>query len=457
MVFRQDDGGALCVLDRVRGLQNVISPQLVRQVLADYGRDRQRECVLNHEVMLWTVIAMAVLTELPIRQVFKHCRFLRLGEDSPGRSALCEGRKRLGPKPVKELYDRLVRPLATAETRGSHYRSRLRVGVDGSQFDVPDSQRNARLFGYPQGGRGAGAFPQLRKVALVELGTHVEFALAFGRLCEGEQTLAARLDKHLPRGCLLFQDKNFFSYESWKTRRKQGVHMLARVKRHQVFPVLRTFPDGSFLSKIYPRTYDREKDRNGLWVRVIRYTLDDPQRTGHDEEHVLITSLLSPRHAPARELICEYHQRWEQELTFDEEKTHHDPKRATKPAHLRSQSPPAVVQELYALAIGHFVIRALMHEAALQADIDPDRLSFTGSFQILKARLPECGHGPSSVEAWYAAILWEISNEQIPPRRNRINPRVIKQKIKKWPQKRTKHRRPPPLTKTFPTSVVMIR
>jgi hypothetical protein len=258
-----------------------------------------------------------------------------------------------------------------------------RVGIDGSQYDVPDSEQNAAFFGHPRGGRSDGAFPQIRKVALVELGTHVEFALACGPLSQGELTLAAGLYEQLPARTLLYQDRNFFSFDQWKTLRGRSVQILARVKRNLVLPVLMSLPDGSYLSKIYPSSYNREKDRQGIWVRVIRYTLDDPQRSGDGEEHILLTSLLSARHFPAGELIVEYHERWEHEITLDEQKTHQDPKRPTKPAHLRSETPEGVIQELHALSIGHFVVRAMMHEAALQRQIDPDRLSFTGTFQII--------------------------------------------------------------------------
>lgn len=449
---------ALSVLDRLAALQQVISPELVRQVLQETGRTGQRACVLSYEVMLWIVMAMGVLTDLPIRQVFKAARFLRKGERSPGRSALCQGRQRLGLAPVQRLFEELTRPLATAETPGSFYRGLRRVGIDGSQYDVPDSEQNAAFFGHPRGGRSDGAFPQIRKVALVELGTHVEFALACGPPAQGELTLAAGLYEQLPARTLLYQDRNFFSFDQWKTLRGRGVQILARVKRNLVLPVLISLPDGSYLSKIYPSSYNRQKDRQGIWVRVIRYTLDDPQRSGDGEEHILLTSLLSARHFPAGELIVEYHERWEHEITLDEEKTHQDPKRPTKPAHLRSETPEGVIQELHALSIGHFVVRAMMHEAALQGQIDPDRLSFTGTFQILKTRLSECG-GPilSTVDLWWEAVLWEIGEEQIPPRANRSNPRVIKQKVKKWPKKQPHHRRPPPLTKTFAESIVMLR
>ena len=216
--------------------------------------------------------------------------------------------------------------------------------------------------------------------------------------------------------------------------------------------------DGSYLAKIYKYPYDREKDRDGIVVRVIRYTLDDPQRVGHGEEHMLITNLFDEDLSPAMELILLYHERWEEEQVFDEQKTHQDPRRATKPAQVRSETPAGVIQEIYALSLGHFVIRSLMFEAAATVGLDADRLSFTGCFQILKCRLPECdGKTAASFEAWYQGLLWELPGVRTELRRNRINPRVIKRKMSKWKKKRPEHRHLPPLKKTFAETVVMTR
>ncbi len=86
------------------------------------------------------------------------------------------------------------------------------------------------------------------------------------------------------------------------------------------------------------------------------------------------------------------------------------------------------------------------------------RLSFTGCFQILKCRLPECdGKTAASFEAWYEGLLWELQGERTELRRNRINPRVIKRKMSKWKKKRPEHRHLPPLKKTFAETVVMTR
>jgi Insertion element 4 transposase N-terminal/Transposase DDE domain len=447
------------ILDRLAGLEQVIRPDDIQQALAATGRVNSRMCRLTHEVMLWVVLAMGLFTDLPIRQVFKHARRLRHGEDSPHRSSLCVARQRLGVEPVRHLFDQVVRPLARPETPGAFYRGLRLMGIDGTVLDVPDSEANAAAFGRPSAGpRGDGAFPQIRKLSLVELGTHIEVALVVESSSCGEQTMVEGLFPHLTPEMLLLWDRGFFSYEQWRKLSEHKATVLARVTSRLILRPIRTLADGSYIAKIYKNDYNRRKDRDGIEVRVIRYTLDDPQRVGHDEEHVLITNLFDEETYPARELILLYHERWEEELVFDEQKTHQDPRRATKPAQLRSETPTGVIQEVYALSLGHFVIRSLMFEAAATVGLDPDRLSFTGCFQILKCRLPECdGKTSATFEAWYNGLLWEIQKERTEPRRNRINPRVIKRKMSKWLKKRPHHRRRPPLTKTFAETVVMRR
>ena len=452
-----DDTGR--ILDRLAGLEQVIRPEDVRQALTATGRVNTCDCVLTYEVILWVVLAMGLLTDLPIRQVFKHARRLRAGEPSPGRSNLCMARRRLGVAPVRHLFGRVVRPLGRPETPGASYHGLRLMGLDGTVLDVPDSAANAAAFGRPSAGpRGDGAFPQVRKLSLVELGTHVEVAFVVRPCRSDERAMVDGLLHHLAPGMLLLLDRAFYSYRRWRQLEARGVKLLARVVKSMILRPVRVLADGSYLAQVYRDDSDRRKDRDGVTVRVIRYTLDDPQRVGHGEEHVLITNLFDESAHPATDLIILYHERWEEELTFDEQKTHQDPRRATKPAQLRSETPAGVVQEIYALSLGHFVIRSLMCAAAGTVGLDPDALSFTGCFQILKCRLPECdSKTPATFEAWYRGLLWEMQAERTDPRRNRINPRVIKRKMSKWRKKRPEHRRLPPSRKTFPEAVVMRR
>lgn len=448
-----NEDGRIC--DRLAGLENVIAPELIRQVLVETGRVNERACPLTHEVMMWVVLAMGLLTHIPIRQVFKHARRLRAGEDTPCRSSLCQARQRLGVEPLRALHARVVRPLATSDSAGAFYKGFRWMAIDGTLLDVPDSEANA-VFGRPSGGRGPGAFPQVRKVSLVELGTHVEVAVAVGGCHDSEQALARQLWDRIPTDAILTEDRGFFSYEDWKALDSAEKTLLFRLKNNLVLKPIRHLSDASYLAKIYPSSYDRHKDRHGILVRIIDYTLDDPQRTGHGVVHRLITNLLDEIRYPARELILGYHERWEHELVYDEQKTHQDPRRAEKPTHLRSETPAGVLQELYALSLGHFVVRALMFAAAQPANLDVDRLSFTGCLRILQCRLPECdSRSLLTLSQWNDALLYEMRQEQIEPRRNRINPRVIKRKMSKWPKKRPHHRRLEPLTKPFEDCIVM--
>jgi Insertion element 4 transposase N-terminal/Transposase DDE domain len=448
--------GGRPILDRLEGLSKVIPPEVMEQALSDTGRAQQRACRLSHRVMLWLVLAMGLLTHLPIRQVFKHARRMHAGEKTPSRSNLCEARQRLGVEPVRRVFDLVVRPLATAAMPGTFYKGLRLMGIDGTVTDVPDTPANAAYFGRSRGSRGDSAFPQVRKVSLVELGTHAELAMAIGGWHDSEQQLVEQLWDKIPADALLIEDRGFFSYQHWKTLDARGVKLLLRIKDNMILRPIQRLLDGSYLAKIYPSSYHRNKDRDGILVRVIEYTLDDPQRTGHGEKHRLLTNLFDQEMFPALGIACHYHERWEEELTYDEQKTHQDPPRPSKPTHLRSQTPEGVIQELYALSLAHYVVRALMAEAAKKENIDVDRLSFTGCLQILQGRLPECDSStPLGLEDWYRLLLEEMAQERIGPRGNRVNPRVVKRKMSKWKKKRPEHRSRPPLKKTFAETVVI--
>ena len=251
---------------------------------------------------------------------------------------------------------------------------------------------------------------------------------------------------------LLLWDRNFLSYQTVSEVRQRKAHLLARIKKNLIFEPIRVLGDGSYLAKMYRSSYDRQKDRNGILVRIIEYTFEDPGRPGSGESHRLLTTLLDEELDPAKALIVVYHERWEEELTIDELKTH----QRERPV-LRSQTPGGVVQELYGLLLGHYIIRVLMQEAASTQGIDPRRLSFTATLKILRCRLPECPKSESGLRRWYQDLVAEVAEEVLEKRRDRINPRVIKRKMSNWKKKRPEHRTYPQPTKEFGAAIVMRR
>lgn len=358
----------------------------VQQILMETGRRSRRQRQLPAQVMVYYVIAMALWLEVSCQEVLRclveglaplgiEVRRLRC----TGRSAISMARARLGAEPLRRLLERCVRPIATAKTPGAYYRGWRLVSLDGSTLDVADTPANAAAFGRPGASRGHSAFPQLRLVSLVESGTHVLFATVWGALRQAESTLAKTVLEQLAAGMLCFADRGFFGFALWEAACRTGADLVWRGKKNLVLACRRRLSDGSYLSRVYPSPRDRRHDRGGRFVRVIEYRLGSSAT-----RYRLITTILDEQQAPAHELAALYHERWEIENAFDELKTHLRGRQIV----LRSKTPELVEQELYGLLLAHFAIRGLMHEAAQQADLDPDALSFVHSFRVVRRKLP---------------------------------------------------------------------
>jgi hypothetical protein len=360
----------------------------VRQVLAETGKASGRERDLPAHVMVYYAIALALHMPSGTREVLRclleGLRWLWGAEAVrvAGRSGISQARARLGAEPLRRLHDRLVRPMATRATRAAWYRQWRLVSLDGSCLDVADTEGNRATFGCPGASRGASAFPQLRFVALVENGTHVLFGTRLGRLEEGETTLAREALAALRAGMLCLADRQFFGHALWQEAAATGADLLWRVKRNLRLPREVRLVDGSYLSTIYPSAKDRRHKATGVRVRVVEYRLVGIADA--EPLYRLVTTILDPAAAPAAELAALYHERWEIEGALAELKTQLRGARMV----LRSKTPELVRQEFWGLLLAHFAVRGLMHEAALRADEDPDRLSFLHAVRVVRRKLP---------------------------------------------------------------------
>jgi Insertion element 4 transposase N-terminal/Transposase DDE domain len=436
--------------ERVRALKRIIPRAKVQQVLRRTGHARRRYVRLPAWFMVWFVIALGLFCRDSYRQVFKWLQpFRRKG--TPGRSTLCEARQRLGVAPLRQLVSTVTELRATPGTQGAFYAGLRLMALDSFVVDVADSLANACVFGRPGSGRSPAAFPQARVLALCEVGTHVLWRTLTKPCHRSEVTMAAYLLRFLQDDMLLLWDRGFLSYDLVQQVLHSRAQLLARIKKNLIFQPLRRLRDGSYLAKLYASPRHRDRDEGGLLVRIIEYTLNDSGRVGSGEKHRLLTTLLGAAQHPAKRLIELYHERWEEELTIDELKTH----QRERPV-LRSETPAGVVQEIDGLLLAHYVVRVLMSEAAQRNDLPPRRLSFTGTLKILRCRLPECPKSRKGLQRWYEDLLAEIAEEILPERRNRINPRVIKRKMSNWRKKRPEHRRCPQPTKKFRQSVVIL-
>jgi len=362
--------------------------QKVKSVLASTGKASIRQRDLPAHVVLYYVIALALYMQSSYREVLRCLLegiqwFLNpaVKVKITGKSGISQARTRLGVEPLRHLHDEVVRPIATQETKGAWYRSWHLVSLDGSTMDVADEKLNEKAFGRPTASRGRSAFPQVRFVSLVENGTHVLFGTQVGDYGIGELALAKGVIGFLKVGMLCLADRYFFGFDLWNQAKSSGAELLWRVKNNLRLPVEERLVDGSYLSRIYPSQKDQRHRTNGVLVRVIEYQLEGVP--GAELFYRLLSTILDPEKAPAKELAALYHERWEIETAFDELKTH---LRGSKIV-LRSKTPDLVRQEFYGLLMAHFAVRGLMHEAALKAQEDPDRLSFIHAVRVVRRKL----------------------------------------------------------------------
>jgi hypothetical protein len=434
----------MCQQVRLDLLDSIIPADTIRQVRSSEQAWEEREKKLNMQLMVYLIIALALFpaqsTAHVLRTISAGLRHLwpQPVEQLATKSALSTRRKQLGAQPMQTLFTRVVHPIATPQTTGAFRFGRLLVAVDSTVDNVPDTAANRAAFGYSRKTEPHSPYPQVRCVYLSECGTHVIFAATF-LPCQTSELEGAPLllEQYLRRDMLLLWDRGFLDSALIRLVRAKGAHVVGRLAAGHLTRYVRQLCDGSYLAVIY----EDPKHQRGkpLLVRVIEYTITDLRFPEAGTTQRLVTTLLNPRLYPALELIDTYHERWEIESAIDEYKTHQRLSART----LRSQTPEGVL-------LVHYAIRMLMHQSALEAELDPDRLSFTHAVCVLHeatwrfAITPVCEH-----PALLSELLQELRSALLPPRRLRLNARVVKRTRSKYERKKSQHYHAPHIKHPF--------
>jgi hypothetical protein len=444
-------------------LARIVPETTVAEVLKECNATERRTRKLSAAFVVILCVAMNLYTNDCISHVFfrllSRVRWLLADPTMAvgvSKGALCQARYRLGARPLVALFKRICsKPLAEPETVPEAFLFGLRLmAVDGTVLDLPDTPENVRVFGKRHSPRGTSAWPQARVVAISECATHAVLEAGVWPHDFDERAAALRLLRGVGEGVLLLWDRGLHSFEMVQATLARGCELLGRLPQTvKPGPPVATLSDGTQLVWVRPSEYERRKRGERVLVRLICYTLEDPNRPGHHIEHRLITSLVDPERAAAKELVVAYHSHWEFELAMDEIKSHqrapHTP--------VRSKKAVGVVQEIYGLLIAHYVVRAVMVEAAEKAALPPSRLSFTNTLRLIREMIPEAQRTAKADHArLYRGLLEDVAARPLAPRANRCNPRVVKRKMSKFRVKSPSHRNWPQPTKPFQEAVVLL-
>ena len=410
----------------------------IDQALELTGTATVRRRRLPAEQVLWLVLGMALYRELSIPEVVDKLGLALPGERglSVAPSAVPQARKRLGPEPLRWLFEQCARKWAAESARRNEWRGLSVFGIDGTSVRVPDSRENREHFGghTTTEAKGSSGYPLARMTTLMALRSHLLLAARFGPHSSGETTLARELWPLVPDNSVCIVDRAFLNAPSLLPYSMAGRNRqwLTRAKSNTVYRILSKLGKNDNLVELDVSSTARAADDKlpAKWtMRAIGY-----QRRGFKPQ-TLLTSLVDRKLYPAREIIALYHERWELELGFDEVKTEMLDREET----LRSKSPAGIAQELWGLGLVYNLVRLEMERIAQAAELPPTRISFVMSLRLIKdlwfyASL----NSPGTIPKRLHKLRLEILRFVLPPRRSqRSYPRAVKIKMSNYPRKRT--------------------
>jgi Insertion element 4 transposase N-terminal/Transposase DDE domain len=422
--------------------------ELVDDVLEQTGAVQRRLRDLPSRVGVYFLLALGMFPRLGYLRVWGK---LTAGLTGPGglavarpsEKALRDLRRRLGPAPLKALFEVVAGPLAWPYAPGVRFGGLRTVAFDGcSSLHARATGRNHAWLGRIRHPHGFAGYPAPRLLALAETGTRGLLGAVIGTAADGDEpALARRLLHLLGPGMLVLADRAYdaagFLAEVAATR----AHFLIRGKASRRLEVLQVLPDGSYRSRI-----------GGLDVRIIDA---DVAVTGADGSRCagryrLITTLLDHRRFPAHRLVRLYHERWEIESAYYA--LRHT---LLEGRVLRSGDRPGLEQETWALLTLCQLLRMAMTDAtATRPGTDPDRASFTTALhaatdELINARgiIPATPHLPG-------AIGHAVLNTLLPPRRPRYSARALKCPRSRYPARAGDSRPALPATITAVTITI---
>lgn len=370
---------------RLGVLSRVFPAELVDFVVDETGVREERTRSLPSRLVVYFTLAMWLFTGSGYGSVLREMVEnlpRRGGEEwrTANSASITKARARIGAAPLRLLFSHVAGPVGTAATPGVFWRGKRLASMDGTTLDVPDSAANAAAYARPSSGSGPGPYPQVRLLALVECGTRALIGAVFDSAAVGERTLARRLLHYFGAGMLVLADRGFPSYRLWRQAAGTGADLLFRVGTSFALPLVRVLPDGTYLSEL-----KGSGKAERVTVRVVEYTVTTTGAQDGQEEtselFCLITTLLDPQAAPARELAELYSRRWTSETIYRAIKIE---QRGGRTATLRSNSPETVAQELWAMLCVYQALRHLITRTATETGAAPERVSFKHALDAVR-------------------------------------------------------------------------
>jgi IS4 transposase len=415
--------------EQFHSLADILSPELLNECLQNTGTVTLRKRRLSMEMMVWSIVGMALYRHLPMNQIVNQLDILLPGKRPfVAPSAVVQARQRLGEAPVREVFEQ-TKSLWHDATPHPHWHGLRLLGVDGVVWRTPDSPENAAAFDHSRNQHGEMSYPQVRMVCQMELTSHLLTAASFDSAAVNEMKLAARLVEQTPDHSLTLFDKGFYSLGLLYRWQHTGIerHWLLPMKRGTQYRVIEKLCAGNALVELTTSPQARKQWPDlpdTMQARLLTKTVKGKP------VHIL-TSMTDIRRYPSADIVDLYGYRWEIELGYREMKQHLMHNRLT----LRSKLPDMVRQELWGVLLAYNLLRFQMAQMAYSLKgIEPNELSFTQAMAFLIRQLSML---PAVSPGRIPEVIKDITEMApafvLPHRRERFYPRAVKRRPQKYP------------------------
>ncbi len=426
-------------------LQQCIPPEQVLQALHQTDAFEQRERRLNMLCVLYILMARALFPTRGLgwvtRQIWDEVRFLFAEPTSPHLQAptppaLTYRRQQLSVKALQTLFGQVCQTLGQPTDPGCFAFGLRLMAIDSTVKTLADTPANEAFFGRSAGHHGTSAFPQIRATFLTECGTHAIVDAVFRPCCPCERLSVPRLLRSVTPSMLVLLDSGFYGYALLFQLQASGAHLLIKMPEYAQPQIVEILPDGSALVLVRPPASVWRRQARPILMRLIAYQVPSEKDPNVLLQRHLLTTLLDPLEAPLLDLILCYHERWEIELTIKELFERYP----FLQARFSSTTPAGVLQEFYGLLLGHYAIRAMMLQAARQADVPVEHLSYSHAIQVITLSLPRFQRAePATWPLLLQIVLFDLLQVHQPDRPLRRNPRCVKRRLSPVPSKASCH------------------
>lgn len=422
--------------EQFSSLSEVLSPELIEQCLEASGTVTLRKRRLPLEMMVWSVVGMALFRHMPMSQIVNHLDIVLPGNRPfVAPSAVVQARQRLGEDAVREVFEQ-TQALWHEATPHPHWCGLRLLGVDGVVWRTPDSEENQAAFSRTANQCSESGYPQVRMVCQMELTSHLLTASAFDSVAVNEMVLAAKLIDRTPDHSLTLFDRGFYSLGLLHQWHSTGVerHWLLPLRKDAQYRVIRRLGVGNELVELKTSPQARTK-WPGLPETMQARLLT---KTRHGKRIQILTSMTDTQRFPAADIVDLYSHRWEIELGYREMKQYMLQKRLT----LRSKKPEMVRQELWGVLLAYNLLRFQMAQMAYSLDgIEPNQLSFSqASAYIIKELTLLPAVSPGRVPEVIKHMTEMAMAFVLPARRERAYPRALKKTPQRYPYRKPRKR-----------------